>query len=251
MSLILSDLKDKKVLITGATRGIGRELCLSLAKQGAHVVFNYRNPDSVNGLDSEIEKLGGTATGVQFDISKFDETKVAVDAVVKEIGGLEGLVNNAGISKDQLALRVKPSDIEETLTINLTGAMALTNHLSRTFLRAKNVSIVNMSSVVGLMGNVAQTVYAASKAGMIGYTKSYAKEMASRNMRINAICPGFIETDMTKALPEKAKEEYINSIPLGRFGSADDVANLCCYLLSESSSYITGQVFKVDGGLYI
>jgi 3-oxoacyl-[acyl-carrier protein] reductase len=251
MSIQYSDLENKKVLVTGATRGIGRELCLALARQKAHVIFNYRSESSIGDLPEQIKQLGGSATGVQFDMSQTDEMKTNIDALIKEIGPIEGLINNAGVSKDQLAMRVKPEDIDYTIDINLKGAMILTNHLTRSFLKAKDVSIVNMSSVVGLMGNTAQTVYAASKAGMIGYTKSYAKELASRKIRINAVCPGFIETDMTKALPEKAQEEYINHIPLGSFGSSEDVANVCCFLLSNASRYITGETIKVDGGLYI
>jgi 3-oxoacyl-[acyl-carrier protein] reductase len=164
---------------------------------------------------------------------------------------ISGLVNNAGISKDTLLLRLKETEIDQILDTNLKGAMLVTQALSRGFLKAENVSIVNMSSIVGLMGNPSQAVYAASKAGLIGFTKSVAKELASRNVRCNAVCPGFIATDMTDALNEKAKEEYLKSIPLGKMGSTSDVSNLVSFLLSQASRYITGEAIKIDGGLYI
>ncbi|MDP7320372.1 MAG: 3-oxoacyl-ACP reductase FabG [Bacteriovoracaceae bacterium] len=251
--MIYPDLKEKKILVTGASRGIGKAICEALAKQNAHIVFNYRGDDQqANELKEHFEVLGATkATAIHFDVTDYETMKKNLDQFVKSEGPISGLVNNAGISKDQLSLRVKPSDIEQTLNINLKAAMVLTNHLSRNFLKAKDVSIVNMSSVVGLMGNTAQTVYAASKAGLIGYTKSYAKEYGSRHFRCNAICPGFIETEMTKNLEEKAKENYIQAIPLGKYGDTEDVANLTLFLLSRSSKYITGEVIKVDGGLYI
>lgn len=252
-SVQFSDLENKIVLVTGASRGIGKSIAIELAKNKAHVVFNYRGEESsANELKEELQTYGASlVSAVKFDMTNFDEMKTNLDAFVKEHGPISGLVNNAGLSKDQLALRVKPEDIDYTLNVNLKATMVLTNHLTRQFLKAENVSIVNMSSVVGLMGNTAQTVYAASKAGLIGYTKSYAKELAARKMRCNAVCPGFIETEMTKSLPEKAQTEYKSSIPLGEFGQTSDVANLTLFLLSSASSYITGEVIKVDGGLYI
>lgn len=248
-----SDLKDKTVLVTGASRGIGKAICEALASNNAHVVFNYRgDEEKANALKEHFQTLGAAkVSAIKFDVNNFEEMKTNIDAFVKENGAISGLVNNAGISKDQLALRVKPEDIDNILGTNLKSAMLLTNHLSRQFLKAKDVSIVNMSSVVGLMGNASQTVYSASKAGIIGYTKSYAKEMAKRKMRANAICPGFISTEMTESLSEKAQEEYKNNIPLGDYGSTEDVSNLVLFLLSNSSKYITGEVIKVDGGLYI
>lgn len=248
-----SDLENKKILVTGASRGIGNAIAKSLAKQKAVVIFNYRsNEEAANKLKDELLSLGASgAYALSFDITDTDKMKSEIDLFVKEYGAISGLVNNAGISKDQLSLRVKPEDIETTLNVNLKATMILTNHMTRQFLKANDVSIVNMSSVVGLMGNTAQTVYAASKAGIIGYTKAYAKEMASKKMRANAICPGFIETEMTAALEEKAKEKYIEAIPLKSYGSCEDVANLTLFLLSNASRYITGEVIKVDGGLYI
>lgn len=253
MNAIYQDLEKKVILITGASRGIGRAIAENLAKQKATIVFNYRGEKKdADALAEQLKSLGASDVyPLAFDITDFDAMKAALDEFTKNISPISGLINNAGVSKDQLALRVKPGDIDQTLNVNLKSTMVLTNHLSRQFLKAKDVSIVNVSSVVGLMGNVAQTVYSASKAGLIGYTKSYAKEMASRNIRCNAICPGFIETQMTKELPEKAQEEYKRSIPTNRYGSVDEVAQLVMFLTSSASSYITGETIKVDGGLYI
>lgn len=252
MKVLFSDLENKIVLVTGATRGIGKTIALTLAAQKAHVVFNHRNnPESAMALAGEIEKLGGKATALDFDITDTPQVQKELDEFMKANGPITGLVNNAGKSKDQLILRVKETDIEDIINTNLKATMVLTNYLVKTFMRAENVSIVNMSSIVGLMGNVAQSNYAASKAGLIGYTKAVAKELASRNVRANAICPGFIATDMTDALADKAKEEYFNNIPLKRFGTTEEVANLTCFLLSQASGYITGEVIKIDGGLYI
>lgn len=247
-----SDLKDKVILVTGAARGIGKSIALSLAAQGAHVVFNYRGDESkAIALKEELEKAGGKATGLKFDVTDYEAMTKAIDEFTKNVAPISGLVNNAGISKDTLLLRLKPDEISSILDTNLKGAMMVTQALSRNFLKAQDVSIVHVSSIVGLMGNVSQAAYAASKAGMIGFSKSVAKELASRNVRSNVICPGFIQTDMTDALNEKAKEEYSKVIPLGRFGSTEEIANLTCFLLSKASSYITGEVIKIDGGMYI
>jgi len=251
--MIYSDLENKVVLITGASRGIGKAIGEALAKNKAHVVFNYRGDEnSANELKEHFSTLGASkVSALKFDVNNYEDMKSAIDQFVKENEPISGLVNNAGVSKDQLLLRVKPEDIDYILTTNLKSTMVLTNHLSRQFLKAKDVSIVNMSSVVGLMGNASQTVYSASKAGLIGYTKSYAKELASRKIRCNAICPGFIATEMTDAIDPKAKENYLASIPLGEYGSSEDIANLTLFLLSQNSKYITGEVIKIDGGLYI
>jgi 3-oxoacyl-[acyl-carrier protein] reductase len=254
MNVIYDDLKEKKILITGATRGIGKALALSLATQGAHVVFNYREgkEDAANSLKDELKSAGAAnATALLFDITNTAQMKEALDAFIEEHGAITGLVNNAGISKDQIVLRMKEEDVAQTIDTNLKGAIMLSQVLSRSFLKAENVSVVNISSVVGLMGNPSQIAYSASKAGLIGLTKSYAKELASRNIRCNAICPGFIQTDMTDALNEKAKEAYLSQIPLNRFGDCQEVANLVSFLLSKASAYITGEVIKIDGGIYI
>ena len=248
-----NDLKEKTVLITGASRGLGKKMAEALAAQGAHVVFNYRGDEQkAMELKEELLKLGASnVSALLFDVTNTAQMKEAVEKFVAENGPITGLVNNAGISKDQIVLRLKEEDVTQTINTNLTSAIMLTQILSRSFLKAENVSVVNISSIVGLMGNPSQIAYAASKAGMIGFTKSYAKELASRNIRCNAICPGFITTDMTHALDDKAKEAYLNSIPLKRMGDAEEVASLVCFLLSKASSYITGETIKIDGGLYI
>ena len=247
-----SDLKDKVILVTGAARGIGKAIALALSAQGAHVVFNYRGDEAkAMALKEELEKAGGKATGLKFDVTDYEAMTKAIDEFTKTVAPISGLVNNAGVSKDTLLLRLKPDEISTIIDTNLKGSMMVTQALSRNFLKAQDVSIVHMSSIVGLMGNPSQAAYAASKAGLIGFSKSVAKELASRNLRSNVICPGFIQTDMTDALQDKAKDEYNKSIPLGRFGTTDEVSNLTCFLLSRASSYVTGEVIKIDGGLYI
>ena len=253
MSVIYSDLENKKVLITGASRGIGKSIALSLAAQKAHVVFNYRqSEEAANKLKEELLGAGAAkVTALCFDVTDEAAYKEALDAFIKSEGPLEGLVNNAGISRDQLVLRLKSNDLDEILNVNTKSVVMLTQHLTRSFLKAKDVSIVNMSSIVGLMGNSSQVAYATSKAALIGFTKSYAKELASRQIRCNAVCPGFIETEMTAALSEEAKKHYAETIPLGSMGKSEDVANLVLFLLSSSSRYMTGEILKIDGGLYM
>ena len=248
-----SDLKGKNILITGASRGLGKKMAEALAIQGAHVIFNYRGDlASAELLKQELLKLGASkATALLFDVTNTAQMKEAIEKFIEINGAITGLVNNAGISKDQIVLRLKEEDVLQTINTNLVASIMLTQILSRSFLKAENVSVVNISSIVGLMGNPSQIAYSASKAGLIGFTKSYAKELASRNIRCNAICPGFITTDMTHALDEKVKESYANSIPLKRMGDPEEVANLVCFLLSKASSYITGETIKIDGGLYI
>lgn len=254
MSAIFSDLKNKPILITGATRGIGRDIAKSLATQGSHVIFNYREgkTDVAESLKKELLELGASKVdALEFDVTDAQAIATKLGDFVKENGPITGVVNNAGISKDQIILRLKEADIDQALDVNLKGPILVTVALSRGFLKAESVSIVNVSSIVGLMGNASQIAYASSKAGLIGFTKSLAKELASRKVRCNAICPGFIDTDMTETLDPKVKEGYLSGIPLQRFGNPTEVANLTCFLLSDCSSYITGEVIKIDGGLYI
>lgn len=253
MKVSFPDLAEKKILVTGAMRGIGRELVRSLAQQRAHVVFNYRGKEEeANRLREELLTAGASGvSSLLFDVTDTGKMQESLDQFLKTQGPLQGLVNNAGISKDQLALRLKSEDLTQVLDVNLKSTILLTAFLARSFLKTGNVSVVNVGSVVGLMGNPSQIAYAASKAGVIGFTKSFAKEMSSKNVRCNVICPGFIQTDMTDALNPQVKEKYLDAIPLQRFGRAQEVANLVCFLLSDASSYITGEVIKIDGGLYI
>ena len=253
MNSIFRDLENKIILVTGGNRGIGRGICEALATQKAHIAFSYRsNDEEAKELVSRLLELGASkATALKFDVTDTESMKTVLDEFMKEHGTITGLVNNAGISKDGLILRNKPEDVARILETNLQAPIVLTSMLSRSFLKGENVSIVNMSSIVGLMGNASQINYSASKAGLIGVTKSIAKELASRNIRCNAICPGFIETEMTAELSDAAKENYLLSIPMNRFGQKNEVAELVAFLLSQSSSYITGEIFKIDGGLYI
>jgi 3-oxoacyl-[acyl-carrier protein] reductase len=251
MDFQFNDLKNKRILITGTTSGIGRDIALCLAAQGAKLIVHARvESEKTQVLSQELTQLNATFEWTYFDITDFATMQTEVDRLLKS-GPIEGLVNNAGVSKDQLIMRVKTEDINFILDTNLKSAIHLTSMLSKNFLRAQNASIVNISSVVGMMGNNSQSLYAASKAGLIGFSKSIAKELATKNIRSNVIAPGFIETTMTGALDEKVKEKYFASIPMGKFGTGQDVAQLCCFLLSQASKYITGEVIKIDGGLYI
>jgi 3-oxoacyl-[acyl-carrier protein] reductase len=245
------DLENKRILVTGGSRGIGKSILYALAVQKAHCLIQYRkDKESVLLLEQELQNLGAKTSLLQFDMTDFTSMQKEVEQCLKEGGPISGLVNNAGINKDQLSLRVKPSDVEELLQVNLQAPIILTTLLSKNFLRAPEASIVNISSIVGLMGNSAQSVYSASKSGLTGFTKSIAKELGSKNVRCNAICPGFIETEMTEKLSEEVKQQYFEKIPLKRFGKSEEVAQLVCFLLSRASSYITGEILKIDGGLY-
>ncbi len=252
MMIKYPDLEGKKILITGASRGIGKELAKALAAQGVHVLFNHRgDQEKAKQLQSELEACGGKATALFFDVTNLAQIKTAIDGFIAEHGAIEGLVNNAGISKDALLMRLKEEDLNAVIDTNLKGAILVTQALSRNFMKVNGASIVNIASVVGLMGNPGQAAYSASKAGLIGLTKTLAKELAPKKIRSNVICPGFIQTDMTDALTQEVKDAYLNQIPLKEFGSTEQVANLVCFLLSQASNYITGEVIKIDGGLYI
>lgn len=248
-------LQNKVVIVTGAARGIGEGIALKLAEHGAHVAFTYVSESSAEKAKSLEEKLAATgikAKAYRSNAGDLKECETLVNDVVKEFGAVDVCVNNAGISKDNLLLRMTAEQWDDVMNINLKSVFNMTKQVIRPMMKAKSGSIINMSSVIGLMGNAGQGSYAASKAGIIGFTKSVAKELGSRNIRCNAIAPGFVETDMTSYLKEgEQADKYRAGIPLGRFGSAQDIANVALFLASELSSYVTGQVLSVDGGLYM
>jgi 3-oxoacyl-[acyl-carrier protein] reductase len=244
------DLKGKTAVVTGASRGIGREIALKLAKSGANVVINYRSSaNATEELLKEIEGFGVKALAVQADVSSFEEAEKLVKAAVTEFGSLDILVNNAGITKDGLLLRMKEQDFDSVINVNLKGAFNTIRHASGIMLKQKSGKIINISSVVGLTGNAGQLNYASAKAGLLGLTKSAAKELGSRGITVNAVAPGFIQTDMTDVLTDKVKENILSVIPLKKLGKPEDVANTVLFLSSEYASYITGQVINVDGGM--
>lgn len=243
-------LNGKIAVITGAGRGIGRAIALQLVENGAKVVVNYRNSiTQVEELIQSIKDAGGDAIAVQADISKEDEAKRLIEAAVNHFGRIDILVNNAGITKDNLIMRMSEADFSSVIDINLKGTFFCTKYTASIMLKQRSGKIINISSVVGLTGNIGQANYAASKAGVIGLTKATARELASRGITVNAVAPGFIKTDMTDQLPDKVKEASIANIPLKRFGTAKEVAATVCFLASESANYITGQVLQVDGGM--
>lgn len=243
-------LENKVVLITGASRGIGRSIASECVKQGAKVAFTYlSSAEKAKALEDELSANGGVAKGFKSDASDFDQAQQLVEEVVKEFGTVDVLVNNAGITRDTLLMRMTEEQWDEVINTNLKSAFNLTKAVIRPMLKARAGSIVNMSSVVGVSGNAGQANYAASKAGLIGFTKSVAQELGSRNIRCNAIAPGFIETEMTGALDEKVVQEWRDSIPLKRGGTPEDVANLTIFLASDMSAYITGQTINVCGGM--
>lgn len=243
-------LTGKVALVTGASRGIGKEIALALAENGATVIVNYNGSKArAEETVQSILKNGGTACAVQCNVADFEESKQFVDNILKKYGKVDILVNNAGITKDGLILGMSEEDFDAVLDTNLKGAFYMIRHLARNFVKLRGGRIINISSVSGVAGNAGQSNYAASKAGLIGLTKSVAKELASRNVCVNAVAPGFIETEMTEALSEKASESIMKSIPLGRMGKAKEVAELVLFLAGDKSGYITGQVLHVDGGM--
>ena len=243
-------LDGKVALVTGASRGIGKAVALKLASEGAKVAINYAGSQGkAEEVKAEIEKMGGEAILVQANVADKDAVEQMVGAVVEAFGTIDILVNNAGITRDGLLARMKDEDFEAVVDTNLKGVFYCTKAVAKLMMKKRSGRIVNMASVVGLTGNAGQTNYAASKAGVIGFSKSAAKELASRGITVNMVAPGFIATDMTDAMNEKAKEAVLGTIPLKRMGQPEDVANAVLFLVSENASYITGQTVNVDGGM--
>jgi len=245
-------LDSRVALVTGGSRGIGRTICTTLAAAGAEVFVNYAKGESAAKETCEaIRAAGGKAEAVGFDVADTAATTAAVDKIVKDKGRLDIVVSNAGISIDALLLRLKDEDFDKLVAVNLRGAMAVARAAMKPMMRARFGRIIFLSSVVGEMGNPGQAAYAATKAGLLGLTKTLAKEYASRAVTVNAITPGFIETDMTAGLPAAAKEQMVAATPLGRIGTPADIAAAALYLASEEAGYVTGQVIRVNGGLYV
>ncbi|NML36053.1 3-oxoacyl-[acyl-carrier-protein] reductase [Chitinophaga sp. G-6-1-13] len=244
-------LENKVAIVTGASRGIGEAIALKFAEQGANVAFTYVSSDEkAKILEEKLRALGVQAKAYKSNAGVYEETEVLVTEVLKEFGKIDICVNNAGISKDNLLLRMSPDQWDDVMNINLKSVYNMTKQVIRPMMKAKSGSIINMSSVIGIMGNAGQSSYAASKAGIIGFTKSIAQELGSRNIRCNAVAPGFVETDMTSYLKEgEQATSYIQQIPLARFGTPDDIANVCLFLASDMSSYVTGQTISACGGL--
>ena len=246
-------LKDKVVLVTGGAQGIGKEICLTCAREGAKIVVNYvdfgDNEAIAKATKAELESLGATVMLVQANVASFEETEKMFKDVVKEFGRVDVLVNNAGITKDGLLMRMKEEDFDKVISINLKGTFNLTKLVTPYMMKRREGRIVSISSVVGVMGNAGQSNYAASKAGIIGFTKSVAKELASRNILANCVAPGFIATDMTAVLNDKVKESINAQIPLKRMGTAEEIANAVYFLGGEENTYITGQTLNIDGGM--
>lgn len=242
--------KNKNAIVTGGTRGIGREIARSLAENGANIAINYRKyNDEIKSLVEELKSFGVEVLALKCDVSNEEE----VDAFIKEVkdnfGSIDILVNNAGITKDGLLLRMSGDDFNEVIDVNLKGTFNMTKSVSSAMVRQRCGKIINISSVVGVAGNAGQSNYAASKAGVIGFSKSVARELASRNINVNVIAPGYINTDMTSGLPDKVKEEVLKTIPMKKIGEPKEIANLVLFLSSNLSNYITGQVINVDGGM--
>ncbi|MET3731756.1 3-oxoacyl-[acyl-carrier-protein] reductase [Moheibacter stercoris] len=244
-------LSGKTAIITGATRGIGKGIAEVFAKNGCNIAFTFASSvEKAKIVEEELNAMGVKAKGYQSDASDFDAAQKLVDDVLAEFGKIDIVINNAGITKDNLLMRMSLEDYEEVIRVNLNSAFNLTKAVVKPMMKERNGSIINMSSIVGRKGNAGQANYAASKAGLIGFSKSVALELGSRNIRCNVIAPGFIETEMTEKLDPKAVEAWRASIPLKRGGTPEDIANACLFLASDLSSYVTGQVLSVDGGMY-
>ena len=245
-------LHDQVALVTGASRGIGRIVACRLAREGAHVAVNFlSNAAAAEETVRLITQAGGRAEPIQFDIADADAVADAVSGLMDRLGRCDILVNNAGMTVDGLLLRLKVTDWDQVMAVNLRGTFNCTKAAARSMLRARYGRIINVTSIIGSMGNAGQAAYAAAKAGIVGFTKSTARELASRNVTVNAVAPGFIETEMTASLPESTRAEYVKLIPVGRLGTVDEVADAVAFLARPESGYITGQVIGVNGGLYM
>jgi len=243
-------LENKTTIITGATRGIGRGIAVEFAKQGSNVAFTYSSSvDAANALEKELSEFGVKAKGYQSNAADFDAAQELAKNVLEEFGSIDVLINNAGIAKDNLLMRISEDDFDKVIEVNLKSVFNLTKAVIRPMMKQRKGSIINMSSVVGLKGNAGQSNYAASKAGIVGFSKSVALELGSRNIRSNVVAPGFIETEMTAKLDEETVKGWRKAIPLKRGGTPEDVANACVFLASDMSAYITGQTLSVDGGM--
>lgn len=244
------ELNNKVALVTGGSRGIGREIALELAKNGANIAITYvSNEEKAKEVVDEIINLGVKAIAIKADVSKEEEVQEMMKKIEEEFRSVDILVNNAGVTKDNLLIRMKEEEWDQVMNVNLKGTFLCTKAVSRMMMKKRYGKIINITSVVGIIGNAGQANYSASKAGVIGFTKSMARELASRGIRVNAVAPGFIETDMTDVLKEDVKEAMFKSIPLGVFGKPKDIANAVVFLASEKSDYITGQVINVNGGM--
>ncbi len=246
------DLSNKTALVTGGSRGIGRAAAIKLASRGAKVAINYNvNKTAALRVIEEINEINQVAIAMPGDVAKSADVKAIINETIDKLGSLDILINNAGITRDNLLIRMKEDEWNAVLDTNLKGTFNCIQAAAKKMIKNRTGTIINLSSIVALSGNSGQANYSASKAGIIGLTKTAAKELASRNIRVNAVAPGFISTEMTKSMPESLLENISSRIPLGRFGSAEDVANLITYLASDEAAYITGQVFVIDGGLDI
>lgn len=244
--------KGKVALVTGASRGIGREIALMLASKGAYVIVNYAgSKDAAKAVVKEISDAGGNAEAYQCKVNDFAAVHEMIEYIVKEKKSIDIIVNNAGITRDNLLLRMSETEFDEVIDTNLKGTFNVCKNAIRYMLKKRSGSIVNMSSVVGISGNTGQANYSASKAGVIGFTKSIAREVAAKGIRVNAVAPGFIQTDMTDILSVQTKQSLLESVPMKRIGTPSDIAKTVCFLASEDADYITGQVLEVDGGMNI
>ena len=246
----MSDVKNLNVIITGASRGIGKGIALAFAENGANIAFTYSSSfGAATNLEKQLNSYGIKAKSYKSDASSYNESIDLVNKISGDFDSIDVLINNAGITKDNLLMRISEKDFDDVINVNLKSVFNMTKAVQKIMLKQRKGSIINMSSVVGVKGNAGQSNYAASKAGIIGFSKSIALELGSRNIRTNVIAPGFIETEMTEKLTEETIKQWRNGIPLKRGGTVEDVANLCLFLASDSSSYITGQVINIDGGM--